>query len=206
MIKEDFNLDLEKYKNLILYLANIIPITDNGKKKMFKLLFYIDFYHYQKYGNSITGDKYVKLPLGPAPKKFELVVDKLQKEKKLSISEQLIGRGYKPRTLFNPTVKSDLSIFTEEEKNTINNVLKKFGKIDGNSLSILTHSEIAYKKTDSKKEIDYDLSFLLNLDIEKEEDEDEFLNVLIEKGILKKVIDNLRKKYAKNNKTKDIDK
>ena len=56
----------EKYKQVILFLLNS-AVNNNllGKVKLFKLLYYIDFNHYQTFKMPVTGDIYRKLPYGP---------------------------------------------------------------------------------------------------------------------------------------------
>jgi len=58
-------LDREKYRQVILFLlksgANNVYL---GKVKLFKLLYYIDFNHFEVYKASVTGDNYRKLDLG----------------------------------------------------------------------------------------------------------------------------------------------
>ena len=55
-----------KYKQTILFLVNSDANNDRlGKVKLFKLLYYIDFDHYQEYDASITGDTYYKRQYGP---------------------------------------------------------------------------------------------------------------------------------------------
>lgn len=56
-------------KELIVYIANKLALHPKfGATKLNKILFYSDFIAYAKLGKSITGEKYQKLPLGPAPK------------------------------------------------------------------------------------------------------------------------------------------
>ncbi len=58
-------LELTKIANILIYLAEN---TDNlGVTKANKLLYYLDCYHLQKYGRSVTKDVYKKLPQGPVP-------------------------------------------------------------------------------------------------------------------------------------------
>lgn len=58
-------LELTKIANILIYLADN---TDNfGVTKANKLLYYLDCYHLQKYGRSVTKDVYKKLPQGPVP-------------------------------------------------------------------------------------------------------------------------------------------
>ena len=61
-------LNKEKYRQVILFLLN--SSANNiylGKVKLFKLLYYIDFNHFESYKASVTGDSYRNLDYGPVP-------------------------------------------------------------------------------------------------------------------------------------------
>jgi len=66
--------------NAILYFAK--NVKDCGKTKLFKLLYYLDFIHFKKYGFSVTGYSYIAMPYGPVPKELfeQLKTDSLPKE------------------------------------------------------------------------------------------------------------------------------
>ena len=57
----------KKYKEAIVYLCDQLGGEIRGKKKLAKLLYYMDFDHYEKNHKSITGDIYKALPMGPFP-------------------------------------------------------------------------------------------------------------------------------------------
>lgn len=58
----------EKLINSIIYF---ITNTNNcGKTKLFKLLFFLDFSHFQQTGKSVTGIDYYAWDFGPAPKEL----------------------------------------------------------------------------------------------------------------------------------------
>ena len=52
------------------------------KTKLFKLLYYLDFIHFKKYGFSVIGYSYIAMPYGPVPKELfeQLRTDNLPKE------------------------------------------------------------------------------------------------------------------------------
>ncbi len=66
--------------NAILYFAS--KIKDCGKTKLFKLLYFLDFIHFKKYGFSVTGYTYMVMPYGPVPKELfeQLKLESLPKE------------------------------------------------------------------------------------------------------------------------------
>jgi uncharacterized phage-associated protein len=53
-----------------------------GRTKLFKLLYFWDFFHFKKYGFSVTGYQYYTFPFGPVPLQLynQIVENKLPKE------------------------------------------------------------------------------------------------------------------------------
>ncbi len=54
----------KKMEQAILFFLEHINNVHLGRTKLMKLLYYVDFDHYEKYGRSITGAEYHKLPHG----------------------------------------------------------------------------------------------------------------------------------------------
>ena len=75
----------KKYENVILYLCRGLGGSISGKKKLAKLLYYVDFDHfeYRESMKSVTGDKYKAWRMGPVPEHYMDIVSKLEKEGKL---------------------------------------------------------------------------------------------------------------------------
>src|SRR3989338_6415522 len=75
----------KKYKEIILYLAENLGGEIKGKKKLAKLLYFVDFDFFEKFQKSLTGDVYKALPMGPFPVTMEKVLTDMAKKKKISI-------------------------------------------------------------------------------------------------------------------------
>jgi len=58
----------KKYKDVILYLGEQLGGEIKGKKKLAKLLYFVDFDFYEKFQKSLTGDVYKALPMGAFPR------------------------------------------------------------------------------------------------------------------------------------------
>ena len=74
----------KKYKEVILYLAEKLGGEIKGKKKLAKLLYFVDFDFFEKFQKSLTGDVYRALPMGPFPATMEKILADMVKEKKIS--------------------------------------------------------------------------------------------------------------------------
>ena len=53
-------IDEKKYRNIILFFANRVRNGTLGKLKLMKLLYFLDFDFFEKYGKSISGDEYLR--------------------------------------------------------------------------------------------------------------------------------------------------
>lgn len=154
-----FKLNEKKYKNLILYLSkNVGSGSVWGKKKMYKLLYYIDFDFFEKYEKPITGDIYHKLQMGPAPSYFDAIAFELHKEGKLEISKGKTGIGLNDAVVYKALVEPELSVFTEEERKMIDRVIKLYGDKSGNQLETLTHKEAPYLAVNEGEEMPLELA------------------------------------------------
>ncbi len=154
----------KKYQQVILYFCWKLGKEIRGKKKLAKLLYYLDFDYYEKYQKYFIGEKYKKLPMGPFPVSLEAITTGMAKKKQLAIRKIDEWDGYNPTEVYKILRKPDVSIFSSEEKKMMDRVIKKYGCLNGKELENLTHSEAPYIGTEDKKEIPYELSFYRGTD------------------------------------------
>lgn len=150
-------LSLDKAKQVILYFAGLCrPFTT----KMNKLLFYSDFLHYKRFGNSITGLNYIAIAKGPVPKRYSTLYDQTEticKEEIIfpngSSGEQLVP---KKDSVF------DRTLFSESEISILEEVGAKLKNIKTNDIVTLSHQEAAWMENEKQhKAISYDYAFFL---------------------------------------------
>jgi putative zinc finger/helix-turn-helix YgiT family protein len=116
------------------------------KTKLNKLLFYADFKYYKDNAVSITGLRYVHLPLGPVPDNYEHYYATLQNiEESISIEEEFIG-DYVGEIL-KAEKKPDLSIFSDSEIKTLIEVKTFFKSYNASKIKEFAHIEKGYKET-----------------------------------------------------------
>jgi len=154
-----FKLNEKKYRNAILYLASKAGRGSVwGKKKMYKLFYFLDFDSFEKHEKPITGDIYHKLQMGPAPSYFDVLADGLKKEKLLSITKRRTGLGYKDTIVYRALGKPDMSVFNEEEIKMLKRIAKKYGDKTGAELEKLTHKEAPYLAVKEGEEMPLELA------------------------------------------------
>ena len=155
-----------KYKNVILYLAKALGGSIKGKKKLAKLLYYVDFdrFEYKESMKSVTGDTYKAWKMGPVPIAYAGVIDELIKDNKLDHTREDRSTGYNPTDVYLAKAEPDMSLFDEDDINILDHVAKKYGGLNGTQLQHLTHDEAPYIGTEPDSKIDYELAFYRETD------------------------------------------
>ncbi|MGB2631698.1 MAG: type II toxin-antitoxin system antitoxin SocA domain-containing protein, partial [Minisyncoccales bacterium] len=84
-----------------------------GKKKLAKLLYFVDFGLYEKDQKSVTGDIYRALPMGPVPMQLEKIIGEMEDKKLISIEKIEERQGYLPTEVYRCKTEPDngFSIF-----------------------------------------------------------------------------------------------
>lgn len=141
---------LELFKQAVRYLIGFTksPLFLN------KALFYIDFKHFQLYGTSITGARYVHLDYGPCP-------DQYQNLYQLLLGEGVLTTGGHHE--LKAKHKPDLSVFSDSEREVLEMVAKKVQGDGGKKLLKVSHEEEAFMKTEPLQRISYALSKKLKI-------------------------------------------
>ncbi|MCL5010803.1 MAG: Panacea domain-containing protein [Patescibacteria group bacterium] len=134
-----------------------------AKKKLAKLLYFVDFDLYEKRRRPLTGDVYKAFPMGPFPSKLEEITNEMAKEKLLSIDSIEGYGGYNATEVYHCLRKPDTSVF-EEERRMLDHVATKYGHLNSKQLEDLSHYEAPYIGTELRKEIPYELAFYRGTD------------------------------------------
>jgi antitoxin SocA-like protein len=127
-----------KLREMILYICDLSSQDPHfGATKLNKLLFYADFLAYQRFGHPITGQEYMALPQGPAPRRLKPVTDRMERAGELRFEfrrrfnrvqkRPIAGRG------------ADLSAFTNEERDLLREVVGRFWNMNATQISEESH-------------------------------------------------------------------
>ena len=138
-------------KDLIVYLLN--SAGETSKVKLAKLILFADILHFNKMGASITGMYYVRLKNGPVVAFFDEVLEQHKGilwdivTKDIPIySEGVMKKQY----LYTALTKKEPP---KEVKQTIEQVVKKYGSKTGTKLSNESHSLPAWKYSEPNEPI-----------------------------------------------------
>jgi uncharacterized phage-associated protein len=159
----NITLNQGKMKHVILYFLEHINNFHLGRTKLMKLLYYVDFDHYEKYGASVTGAKYRKLPHGPVPVEAETVIKEMERNQEVEqINTTATVKGkptkYKQQRLISLNAKFNPSLFSGAEMEIIERVAKVWEDATASEMKEASHREAPWAATEEGKIIDYEMA------------------------------------------------
>jgi Protein of unknown function (DUF4065) len=163
--------DDRKFQELVLYLASRSETDPRfGATKLNKLLYHCDFKAYELLGSPMTGQAYQKLQFGPAPRRLKPVVAQMcGRGDCFEWEREHFGRVQK-RLL--PKRDADLSVFTPQEVDLINQVIEELWQDTASGVSERSHDAIGWRAAQMGEDIPYSTVFVgdpLPLTLEEEE-------------------------------------
>ena len=158
----------EKLLNAVLFFAK--KTKRPTLVKMFKLLFFLDFYHFKLTGRSVTDLDYRALPYGPVPCDF---YDEVKSGKVPDDMKDAFGlvpleteRGT-PGFEFKAKKSPDLDVFTPREKKILEELAFTFKDISPTQMSEISHlKKQPWDKTIKEKGPNALIDYLLAVDAE----------------------------------------
>ncbi|MBD3950125.1 DUF4065 domain-containing protein [Tuanshanicoccus lijuaniae] len=135
--------DYEKFAAMVLFFSSKSTVL--LKTKLMKLLNYSDMIFYKENSVSISGLKYVHLPYGPVPEKFDVLLGKLAEDNIAHIEIEYDGKYEKHKVL--PNVATDDGVLTDDEIAVLDRVYKKFANFGSVEISNYSHKETGYSST-----------------------------------------------------------
>lgn len=133
-----------------------------GKVQLFKLMFLADFTARARLGYAISGDSYVRLPLGPVPRllhrDFWLITKGCVK-----IRRTRVGNAPHRKMELHPIAqRAYKDVLDREEIEILSGVCQKHGRKTGRQLIQLTHEMIPFLATKPNAEIRFGLARYLD--------------------------------------------
>ncbi len=144
-----------KLREALLYVLEKVGAKPNvGETVLYKLLYFIDFDYYEKYGRSITGLTYVRNHFGPTPSiTFKEVVEGLKKQGELEVIETKFFSNNQRKYL--PTKSVELELLSAKELDHINEELARLGDKNASELSELSHKDMPWRVAKQGEPINY---------------------------------------------------
>lgn len=144
----------ERFRELLLYVARETEADLRcGRTKLYKILFYADFWAFSKLGHSISGQEYQKLPNGPAPRQALPVIEAMVREGHCAWAQRdYFGRAQQKLLALR---EPDLSLFSGEEIAIVQDVIRMLWQLDASAVSDLSHRFIGWQLAGDGETIPY---------------------------------------------------
>jgi uncharacterized phage-associated protein len=154
----DQSFNAEKFEQVVHYIVRKTSDRPNvGKKVLYKLLYFSDFDFYELFEKLFTGEKYSRIEHGPAPRHFNKIIEKLEREGKV----QVVKTTYhgKPQIRYVSLIEPSLSKLNGDELKHLDKTLAKYAGLNGSQIEAISHEDLPCRATDEKRDIDYELVF-----------------------------------------------
>ena len=134
-------LSLDVVVEMIRYYANSSLVTGLYRVKLMKMLWYADALAYKRRGCAVSGLVYRALPMGAAPVAYESIVDLST----VHCEEIEMGDGTGFRFL--PTENREYPHLTSDDRDILDAVIRRFGRVSTTEIVETMHQEDAYTET-----------------------------------------------------------
>lgn len=152
-------LSLDKTVDVIRYFAASRKVVGLYKVKLMKLLWYSDALSFKRRGRAITGLVYRALPMGAVPVAHNSIIDL----ENVPCEEVDMGETYAYR-FYLRSCKSFPSL-TDEDRDILDTVIDKLGKMTKDEIVEFMHKEEAYTGTAPREIILFDKGILSGLQL-----------------------------------------
>ena len=153
-----YNDSTDKFKQVLHYVIHKTSnISNVGKTVLYKILYFTDFNYYELFEEKLTGEAYIRYPLGPAPQDFEKITHMMEQENLITETE----RYYSGRTQikYKSNSEPDTSKLNQDELDFIDQSIEKYSCFSAREISDHSHLDTPYIAAEDFKEIDYEMVF-----------------------------------------------
>lgn len=152
------HLNVEKFRNLILYILERCAGKPNiGETVLYKLLYFSDFNYYEIYEEHLSGAIYRKFPMGPVPRDITGVLRDMETSGVLK-SFTADYFGYRQKRYI-PLVSADKRLFNGAELEVVDKVIDQLSGMSASEISRYSHGDMPWRASKNRQAIDYELVF-----------------------------------------------
>ena len=163
------NQDEKRLVNAILFFAGSNRVRNPFKTKMFKLLYFLDFIHFNQTGRTVTGETYKTFRRGPVPfRLYECIKNNNLPpyfSERVKIIKYPVGdyEGYRFASVRG--AKADLKVFSKREQKILNELALIFKDATADQMVESTHLKNSpWEITKNTKGMYKEIDILLALD------------------------------------------
>lgn len=150
--------NLKKFKEVFLYIIGKVGSKPNvGESVLNKLLYFIDFDYYEKYEEQLIGATYIKNHYGPTPCELKKIIDEMKQTGEI---EEVNSKFFTfDQTKYLPRRKPDLSLFSAQEIEHIDDVLCRLSDKTAAEISNYSHGDVPWQVHKDGEPISYESVF-----------------------------------------------
>ena len=147
-----------KLENVLLYVLGKAGAKPNmGETVLYKILYFIDFDYYERFGRSITGMKYYRNHYGPTPGTgFRDITAAMIKVGELSIIQAKFHDRVQKKYIAG--TEANLQVLNGQEIRHIDEVLNRLSNKTAKEISDYAHRDTPWLITKPRKVINYQLA------------------------------------------------
>ncbi|UTI62629.1 Panacea domain-containing protein [Paraconexibacter antarcticus] len=135
-------LDEDRFAELVIYIAGKLQDDPSfGDTKLNKTLCFCDFTAFATLGHTITGAQYHRQPRGPLARPLPRIRDELIAAGDVTVEMKKVYTH--SRRVTTPTREADPSVFSHEELEIIDDVIRQVRPHNATSISEVSHRIIA---------------------------------------------------------------
>jgi uncharacterized phage-associated protein len=159
------SVNVDKYKNALLYFFNNCNNKYLGSTKLNKLMYYLDFVSFRDRNKSVSNDAYLHLDFGPVPQEIDKVLALLKQEDAVSAHDMPFKDSHKDE--FVARAEPDMKVFDAYEAKLLEAIAKEFELWDTKKIVEQTHLEAPWFYSEPLTTVDYayanDIDFFAEL-------------------------------------------
>jgi len=159
-------LNEEKYRNAILYFAQHARYV--GRTKLWKLLYYLDFDHYELYLASVTGEQYLRWENGPVPSGGLKMLNRMEAAGEIAVVSEATRQGNAIFKVY-AVHPCDRTVFADSEWQMLQTVARKWRHHTAREMVAAAHGEPPWQQTKPNDVIDYALALERDRDVSSDE-------------------------------------
>jgi uncharacterized phage-associated protein len=126
--------------------------------KLALLLYFADKEHLVTYGRPVTGDRYIRMEMGPVPSNGYALMKR--EERALPEHQSLFDERLEIRdSVVAAKGNADIRHLSETDLEILDSVVARYGALTATALSSLSQSEVAWQRAERNGDIDYRLVF-----------------------------------------------
>ena len=150
--------DLDKFKQVILYLLEKVGSKPNvGETVLHKLLYFIDFDYYEKFEENLMGATYIKNHHGPTSVEFASIVENMQKSGELEAVKSKYFKFDQKKYL--PLKRADLNLLSAREIEHIDDVIARLSDKNASEIEKYSHQDIPWMTGKDGEPLSYESVF-----------------------------------------------